>query len=147
MLVNLSIPWVILGHSERRLILNESNEVRRPSVLMRWNSWVDLRFILLVLLLTWRMFFFSLSVIRWHMLFLKVWRLSLVLVRLLSSGNLDRQWMLLLHKPRQLQVRLMLFLGWSLQTLLWASSTLGNGCEFPLNYQCCVVLFWLSSFY
>jgi len=26
MLVNLSIPWVILGHSERRLILNESNE-------------------------------------------------------------------------------------------------------------------------
>lgn len=27
MLVNLGIPWVILGHSERRLILNESNEV------------------------------------------------------------------------------------------------------------------------
>ncbi|CAL5426716.1 unnamed protein product [Camellia sinensis] len=26
MLVNLGIPWVILGHSERRLILNESNE-------------------------------------------------------------------------------------------------------------------------
>ncbi|ESR48777.1 hypothetical protein CICLE_v10032537mg [Citrus x clementina] len=26
MLVNLDIPWVILGHSERRLILNESNE-------------------------------------------------------------------------------------------------------------------------
>ncbi|XP_044462165.1 triosephosphate isomerase, cytosolic [Mangifera indica] len=26
MLVNLEIPWVILGHSERRLILNESNE-------------------------------------------------------------------------------------------------------------------------
>lgn len=26
MLVNLNIPWVILGHSERRLILNESNE-------------------------------------------------------------------------------------------------------------------------
>ncbi|XP_044507482.1 triosephosphate isomerase, cytosolic-like [Mangifera indica] len=26
MLVNLSIPWVILGHSERRLILNESDE-------------------------------------------------------------------------------------------------------------------------
>lgn len=28
MLINLGIPWVILGHSERRLILNESNEVR-----------------------------------------------------------------------------------------------------------------------
>lgn len=27
MLLNLGIPWVILGHSERRLILNESNEV------------------------------------------------------------------------------------------------------------------------
>lgn len=26
MLVNLDIPWVILGHSERRLLLNESNE-------------------------------------------------------------------------------------------------------------------------
>ncbi|KAF7120854.1 hypothetical protein RHSIM_Rhsim13G0082500 [Rhododendron simsii] len=26
MLLNLGIPWVILGHSERRLILNESNE-------------------------------------------------------------------------------------------------------------------------
>ncbi|KAK3409985.1 hypothetical protein EUGRSUZ_J02049 [Eucalyptus grandis] len=26
MLVNLNIPWVILGHSERRLLLNESNE-------------------------------------------------------------------------------------------------------------------------
>ncbi|KAK4596212.1 hypothetical protein RGQ29_014311 [Quercus rubra] len=26
MLVNLGIPWVILGHSERRLILNETNE-------------------------------------------------------------------------------------------------------------------------
>ncbi|KAF3774275.1 Triosephosphate isomerase [Nymphaea thermarum] len=26
MLVNLGIPWVILGHSERRLILNEANE-------------------------------------------------------------------------------------------------------------------------
>ncbi|VFQ80372.1 unnamed protein product [Cuscuta campestris] len=26
MLVNLDIPWVILGHSERRLILGESNE-------------------------------------------------------------------------------------------------------------------------
>ncbi|KAF3952091.1 hypothetical protein ACB098_06G158900 [Castanea mollissima] len=26
MLVNLDIPWVILGHSERRLILNETNE-------------------------------------------------------------------------------------------------------------------------
>lgn len=26
MLVNLSIPWVILGHSERRLLLNESND-------------------------------------------------------------------------------------------------------------------------
>ncbi|XP_042475204.1 triosephosphate isomerase, cytosolic [Macadamia integrifolia] len=26
MLVNLKIPWVILGHSERRLLLNESNE-------------------------------------------------------------------------------------------------------------------------
>ncbi|GAB2288744.1 hypothetical protein Dimus_023059 [Dionaea muscipula] len=26
MLVNLDVPWVILGHSERRLILNESNE-------------------------------------------------------------------------------------------------------------------------
>ena len=27
MLVNLGIPWVILGHSERRSLLNESNEV------------------------------------------------------------------------------------------------------------------------
>uniref|UniRef100_A0A803R1Y1 Triosephosphate isomerase, cytosolic n=1 Tax=Cannabis sativa TaxID=3483 RepID=A0A803R1Y1_CANSA len=26
MLVNLDIPWVIVGHSERRLILGESNE-------------------------------------------------------------------------------------------------------------------------
>ncbi|XP_022944453.1 triosephosphate isomerase, cytosolic-like [Cucurbita moschata] len=26
MLVNLGIPWVIIGHSERRLLLNESNE-------------------------------------------------------------------------------------------------------------------------
>jgi triosephosphate isomerase len=26
MLINLGIPWVILGHSERRLILNESND-------------------------------------------------------------------------------------------------------------------------
>ncbi|GLT93077.1 hypothetical protein SLE2022_108830 [Rubroshorea leprosula] len=26
MLVNLGIPWVVLGHSERRLLLNESNE-------------------------------------------------------------------------------------------------------------------------
>ncbi|PHU13736.1 Triosephosphate isomerase, cytosolic [Capsicum chinense] len=26
MLVNLGIPWVILGHSERRLLLNESND-------------------------------------------------------------------------------------------------------------------------
>lgn len=28
MLVNLGIPWVILGHSERRQLLGESNEVR-----------------------------------------------------------------------------------------------------------------------
>ena len=27
MLINLSIPWVILGHSERRALLGESNEV------------------------------------------------------------------------------------------------------------------------
>jgi triosephosphate isomerase len=27
MLVNLDSPWVILGHSERRSLLNESNEV------------------------------------------------------------------------------------------------------------------------
>lgn len=27
MLVNLDIPWVILGHSERRALLGESNEV------------------------------------------------------------------------------------------------------------------------
>lgn len=27
MLVNLAIPWVIIGHSERRSLLNESNEV------------------------------------------------------------------------------------------------------------------------
>ena len=27
MLVNLDIPWVIIGHSERRLILGETNEV------------------------------------------------------------------------------------------------------------------------
>ncbi|KAL2486485.1 Triosephosphate isomerase [Abeliophyllum distichum] len=27
MLVNLGIPWVILGHSEKRLLLNESNEI------------------------------------------------------------------------------------------------------------------------
>lgn len=27
MLVNLEVPWVILGHSERRALLNESNEV------------------------------------------------------------------------------------------------------------------------
>lgn len=27
MLVNMDIPWVIIGHSERRLILGESNEV------------------------------------------------------------------------------------------------------------------------
>ncbi|KAH8520364.1 hypothetical protein H0E87_001715 [Populus deltoides] len=27
MLVNLGIPWVILGHSERRSLLNESNEI------------------------------------------------------------------------------------------------------------------------
>ncbi|CAH2064052.1 unnamed protein product [Thlaspi arvense] len=31
MLVNLDIPWVILGHSERRALLNESNEVDRVS--------------------------------------------------------------------------------------------------------------------
>lgn len=28
MLVNLDIPWVILGHSERRQLLNESSEVQ-----------------------------------------------------------------------------------------------------------------------
>jgi hypothetical protein len=28
MLVNLNVPWVILGHSERRLLLKESNEVK-----------------------------------------------------------------------------------------------------------------------
>jgi triosephosphate isomerase len=27
MLVNLGVPWVILGHSERRALLKESNEV------------------------------------------------------------------------------------------------------------------------
>ena len=27
MLLNLGVTWVILGHSERRLIMNESNEV------------------------------------------------------------------------------------------------------------------------
>ena len=27
MLLNLEVPWVILGHSERRALLNESNEV------------------------------------------------------------------------------------------------------------------------
>ena len=27
MLVNLGVPWVILGHSERRALLNEANEV------------------------------------------------------------------------------------------------------------------------
>ncbi|GAV68875.1 LOW QUALITY PROTEIN: TIM domain-containing protein, partial [Cephalotus follicularis] len=32
MLVNLSITWVILGHSERRPILNESNEVVEDKV-------------------------------------------------------------------------------------------------------------------
>ncbi|KAL6275849.1 hypothetical protein ACE6H2_019450 [Prunus campanulata] len=33
MLVNLGIPWVIVGHSERRLILNESNEVTSGQIL------------------------------------------------------------------------------------------------------------------
>jgi len=28
MLVNLEIPWVIIGHSERRQLLQESNEVQ-----------------------------------------------------------------------------------------------------------------------
>ena len=32
MLVNLNIPWVILGHSERRLLLKESNEVKLCSL-------------------------------------------------------------------------------------------------------------------
>ena len=27
MLVDLNVPWVILGHSERRALLNESSEV------------------------------------------------------------------------------------------------------------------------
>lgn len=27
MLVDLNVPWVILGHSERRALLNETNEV------------------------------------------------------------------------------------------------------------------------
>jgi triosephosphate isomerase len=27
MLVNLQVPWVILGHSERRALLSESNDV------------------------------------------------------------------------------------------------------------------------
>ncbi|KAL2485512.1 WRKY transcription factor 44 [Abeliophyllum distichum] len=34
MLVNLDIPWVILGHSERRALLNESNENGFPIGLM-----------------------------------------------------------------------------------------------------------------
>ncbi|KAI3763528.1 hypothetical protein L2E82_13442 [Cichorium intybus] len=29
MLVNLGIPWVIIGHSERRALMNESNEIDR----------------------------------------------------------------------------------------------------------------------
>lgn len=33
MLVNLGIPWVILGHSERRQLLNESSEVRSVELL------------------------------------------------------------------------------------------------------------------
>ena len=34
MLLNLSIPWVIIGHSERRLLLGESNEV----IFCQWHS-------------------------------------------------------------------------------------------------------------
>lgn len=30
--MNLGIPWVIIGHSERRLILNESNEVTTDAI-------------------------------------------------------------------------------------------------------------------
>lgn len=32
MLVNLEIPWVILGHSERRSLLHESDEVSLKGV-------------------------------------------------------------------------------------------------------------------
>ena len=33
MLVNLGSPWDIVGHSERRLVLNESNEVTSDQIL------------------------------------------------------------------------------------------------------------------
>ncbi|EEF30953.1 triosephosphate isomerase, putative [Ricinus communis] len=33
MLLNLSIPWVILGHSERRALLNESNELLKRLIM------------------------------------------------------------------------------------------------------------------
>lgn len=36
MLVNLGIPWVILGHSERRLLLGESNEVNSFTVILEF---------------------------------------------------------------------------------------------------------------
>ncbi|KAM7265250.1 hypothetical protein ACFE04_002933 [Oxalis oulophora] len=41
MLVNLGVPWVILGHSERRALLKESNEVSSYSVTDRVSNWAD----------------------------------------------------------------------------------------------------------
>ncbi|PPR97597.1 hypothetical protein GOBAR_AA23100 [Gossypium barbadense] len=38
MLVNLGIPWVIIGHSERRALLNESNEVTDTTSFSRRES-------------------------------------------------------------------------------------------------------------
>lgn len=41
MLVDLGVPYVILGHSERRTLIKESNEVREPKTersLYLWNE-------------------------------------------------------------------------------------------------------------
>ena len=59
--------------------------------------------------------YLSLSVIRLHTHFLKAWRWLLVLVRLFNSGKQEQLWMLLLHKPRPLQVNLLCCIWFSLQ--------------------------------
>ena len=56
MLANLGVPWVIIGHSERRLILNESSEVNQIV------TWMQIWRIMYTYLLTALIIFVSNSV-------------------------------------------------------------------------------------
>lgn len=119
MLVNLGINWVILGHSERRALLNETNDVccftNHHGLSYCHMLTCFPRYNVLVLLSKVSLFDFyscvstsSLLQTRYHMHFPRAWKWLLASVRLWSSVKRGVQWKWLRLKLKTLLVNVQL---------------------------------------